>query len=299
MTVNNELGTVQPVEEIGALVKGQGNILFHTDAVQAFGKVPVDPGKWNADLVTVSSHKIHGPKGIGALYIRKGIHIEPYIYCGGQERGMRSGTENTPGIAGFGLAAEMAHNSFRERVQAMEKARKISLEGIKAEIPDVTINSPEAVFSANEKDAEMADCNNQRTSRHNAKVGTGRRKPNAKAKSRKQKQKNLRAPYAARNTECEFSGMPRRRCCSTPWSSRTFTCPPAPPAPPRKREAGCWRRPASPPLSLTAPSASASANSIQWSRWTTFCRVKESGFCHETINAAILIKKHIDGVEID
>ena len=103
MAVNNELGTVQPVEEIGGLVKERANILFHTDAVQAFGKIPVDPAKWKADLVTISSHKIHGPKGVGALYIKKGLHIEPYIYGGGQEGGMRSGTENTPGIAGFGL----------------------------------------------------------------------------------------------------------------------------------------------------------------------------------------------------
>jgi cysteine desulfurase len=150
MAVNNELGTVQPTEEIGTLLKAKGDILFHTDAVQAFGKVPVDPQKWKADLVTVSSHKIHGPKGIGALYIKKGLHMEPYIYGGGQERGMRSGTENTPGIAGFGLAAEMVHDNLHERMQAMERARNYLLEGIKAEIPDIRINSPEAVFGVKE-----------------------------------------------------------------------------------------------------------------------------------------------------
>lgn len=123
MAVNNELGTVQPVEEIGIMVKDRANILFHTDAVQAFGKMLVDPAKWKADLVTISSHKIHGPKGVGTLYIKKGLHIEPYIYGGGQEGGMRSGTENTPGIAGFGLAAEIGHNNLRERILAMGKAR--------------------------------------------------------------------------------------------------------------------------------------------------------------------------------
>ena len=155
MAVNNELGTVQPVEEIGGLVKERANILFHTDAVQAFGKIPVDPAKWKADLVTISSHKIHGPKGVGTLYIKKGLHIEPYIYGGGQEGGMRSGTENTPGIAGFGLAAEIGHNNLRERILAMEKARNYLLEGMKAEIPDIRINSPEAVFGDKEVGSEL------------------------------------------------------------------------------------------------------------------------------------------------
>ncbi len=146
MAVNNELGTVEPSEEIGALVKSKGDIIFHTDAVQAYGKIPVDPEKWRADLITVSSHKIHGPKGTGALYIRKGVHIEPYIYGGGQERGIRSGTENTQGIAGFGLAADIMQRNMDERVEAMEKARAYLLGGIKAEIPDISINSPEPVF---------------------------------------------------------------------------------------------------------------------------------------------------------
>lgn len=157
MAVNNELGTVEPLEEIGALVQSKGGILFHTDAVQAYGKIPVNPEKWRADLLTVSGHKIHGPKGTGALYIRKGVHIEPHIYGGGQERGIRSGTENTPGIAGFGLAADIMHRNMDERVGAMEKARGYLLAGIKAEIPDITINSPESVFGMKDGSREKND----------------------------------------------------------------------------------------------------------------------------------------------
>ncbi len=147
MTVNNELGTVFPIEEIGTLVKNKGDILFHTDAVQAYGKMTVDPVKWNADLVTVSGHKIHGPKGTGALFIRKGVHINPHIYGGGQERGIRSGTENTPGIAGLGLAAEIMSSNLQERIRSMEVCREYLLSGLKAEIPDIGINSPEEVFT--------------------------------------------------------------------------------------------------------------------------------------------------------
>ena len=147
MAVNNELGTVEPVEEIGNLVKSRGDILFHTDAVQAYGKMETDPDKWKADLMTVSGHKIHGPKGIGSIYIKKGVHIEPLIYGGGQEKGIRSGTENTPAIVGFGLAAEMMHGNLSNRIRTMAKVRTYLLEGIKAEIPDITINSPEGVFT--------------------------------------------------------------------------------------------------------------------------------------------------------
>lgn len=103
MHVNNEVGTVQPIEEIA---KQKGRALFHTDVVQSFGKIPV-PMK-GIDLLSLSGHKIHGPKGAGALYIRKGIHLPPLIHGGGQEKNLRSGTENVPAIAGLGLAAEMA-----------------------------------------------------------------------------------------------------------------------------------------------------------------------------------------------
>lgn len=156
MAVNNELGTVEPIEEIGDLVKSKGDILFHTDAVQAYGKVEMAPDKWKADLMTVSGHKIHGPKGIGAIYIKKGVHTEPLIFGGGQEKGIRSGTENTPGIAGFGLAAEIMHGNLNNRIRTMEKVRGYLLEGIKAEIPDIRINSPETVFNS-EKSAGKQD----------------------------------------------------------------------------------------------------------------------------------------------
>ncbi len=146
MTVNNELGTVAPVEKIGALVKSREGVLFHTDAVQAYGKMPIEIDKWNAHLVTISGHKVHGPKGTGALYVRKGIRIDPYICGGGQERGLRSGTENTPGIAGFGLAAEIMQGDLEQRILTMEKVRSYLLEGIKEEIPDIRVNSPEGVL---------------------------------------------------------------------------------------------------------------------------------------------------------
>ena len=150
MGVNNEAGTILPIGEIAAL-KDQYNrqhktdILLHSDAVQAFGKVPVDlKGAYKGvDFLSVSGHKIHGPKGIGGLYIRKGIHLPPFLSGGGQERHMRSGTENTPGIVGFGKAAEMGMADFPGRTEAMKKARTRLLEGLLAEIPDIRINSPQ------------------------------------------------------------------------------------------------------------------------------------------------------------
>ena len=101
---NNEIGTIQPISEIGKLAKEKG-IKFHTDAVQTFGKLPIDVEEMNIDLLSMSSHKIYGPKGVGALYLRKNTKITPLIDGGGQENGLRSGTENIPGIVGFGKAA--------------------------------------------------------------------------------------------------------------------------------------------------------------------------------------------------
>ena len=150
MGVNNEAGTILPIGEIAALKdqhnrKHKTDILLHSDAVQAFGKVPVDlKGAYKGvDFLSVSGHKIHGPKGIGGLYIRKGIHLPPFLSGGGQERHMRSGTENTPGIVGFGKAAEMGMADFAGRTEAMKKARTRLLEGLLAEIPDIRINSPQ------------------------------------------------------------------------------------------------------------------------------------------------------------
>lgn len=146
MGVNNEVGTIEPIKEIVQIKndynKANGtDILFHTDAVQAFGKLPTLSN--GVDMISVSGHKIHGPKGIGALYIRKGLMIEPYLIGGGQEKHMRSGTENVPAIAGFGQAAKMAKDNFVNRMQNMAMVRNYLLDGIKTEIRDIKINSPE------------------------------------------------------------------------------------------------------------------------------------------------------------
>ena len=146
MTVNNETGTVMPIREI-ADIKDRFNkehgceILFHTDAVQAYGKIPLSLK--GIDMMSVSGHKIHGPKGIGGIYIRKGVSLPPYLIGGGQERNMRSGTENTPGIAGFGRAIDISFENFYSRVNSMKEARDRLLEGIRSEIKDIVINSPE------------------------------------------------------------------------------------------------------------------------------------------------------------
>ncbi|MCI8608216.1 MAG: cysteine desulfurase [Firmicutes bacterium] len=150
MGVNNETGTVMPMKEIGQLKEkynrdhGTG-ILLHCDGVQAFGKVEVNvKGNYqDVDFLSVSGHKIHGPKGIGGLYVKKSIHLPPFMLGGGQEKHMRSGTENTPAIIGFGKAVELMTKDFAGRTAAMEKARKTLLEGIQSEIRDIRVNSPE------------------------------------------------------------------------------------------------------------------------------------------------------------
>lgn len=146
MGVNNEVGTIQPVREIcelkETLKKENGfDTLVHADMVQAFGKIPVNIK--NLDMMSVSAHKIHGPKGMGALYVNKGINIEPYLIGGGQEKHMRSGTENVPAIAGFGEAAAFAASGLAQRTENMRKARKYLLDGIKSEIKDIKINGVE------------------------------------------------------------------------------------------------------------------------------------------------------------
>lgn len=136
---NNEVGTIQPIEEIGILCN-QKNILFHTDAVQAIGKIPIDVKKLGIDLLSISSHKIYGPKGIGALYIKKGIVIDPVILGGGQERGLRSGTENVANIVGFGKACELAKNNLNENLQTLKNLRDYLIKKVLDEIPHVTLN---------------------------------------------------------------------------------------------------------------------------------------------------------------
>ena len=115
MLVNNEIGVVQDIEKLVRVVKGfNDGIVFHTDAIQAYGKIPIRPKKWGVDLMSVSGHKIHGPKGTGFLYIRDGLKTHPYIHGGGQQKNRRSGTENVPGIAGLGLAAESSDSNIHD-----------------------------------------------------------------------------------------------------------------------------------------------------------------------------------------
>lgn len=139
MAANNEIGTLQPIAEIGKIAREAG-ILFHTDAVQAVGAIPVDVNAWNVDLLSLSGHKLHAPKGVGALYIRKGVRISNLIYGGAQERGLRAGTENLPAIVGLGKAIELAVSelpAYGERVSAL---RDKLINGILEKIPDVCLN---------------------------------------------------------------------------------------------------------------------------------------------------------------
>ena len=140
MTVNNETGAIMPIREIADMAHKAG-ALMHTDAVQGYGKVNMRG--IDADFISVSGHKIHGPKGIGALYARKGINLPPYIVGGGQERNMRSGTENVPAIAGFGTACELMEKDFANANANMAKVRQYLLDGIRTQIQDIRINSPE------------------------------------------------------------------------------------------------------------------------------------------------------------
>ena len=139
MHANNEIGTLQPIEEIGKIAREKG-IKFHTDAVQSFGKVDVDVEKLNVDLLSLSSHKINGPKGVGALYIKKGTRVVPLIHGGGQERGIRAGTENVPGIVGFGKACELAVNQLDEHYKKLSAIRDELIEKVLTKIPEAYLN---------------------------------------------------------------------------------------------------------------------------------------------------------------
>ncbi|MCI6711481.1 MAG: cysteine desulfurase NifS [Anaerovoracaceae bacterium] len=139
MYVNNEVGSVQPITEIGAIAKKHG-VLFHTDAVQALGNVPIDVKTMNIDMMSMSSHKIYGPKGIGAIYIRSGVNLPTYIHGGAQERKKRAGTENVPGIVGFGKAAELACQNFNTHVAHVSKLRDHFVDRVLNEIPYTYFN---------------------------------------------------------------------------------------------------------------------------------------------------------------
>ena len=136
---NNEVGTIQQISEI-AKICNEHKVLFHTDAVQAVGKIPIDVKELGIDLMSISSHKLYGPKGIGALYIKNGIKIDPIILGGGQEHGLRSGTENVANIVGFGKACEIAKNNLNENISYVEKLRDTLVEKVLNDIPEVTLN---------------------------------------------------------------------------------------------------------------------------------------------------------------
>lgn len=139
MMVNNEVGTIEPIAELAAVAKKHG-ILFHTDAVQALANVEIDVKALGVDMMSLSAHKIYGPKGIGALYIRKGLRISNYLHGGGQENGRRAGTENLAGIVGFGKAAELAKAQLSEHIAHCRSVRDYLVKRIIDEIPDTFVN---------------------------------------------------------------------------------------------------------------------------------------------------------------
>jgi cysteine desulfurase len=139
MFANNEIGTLQPVKEIGAIAK-KHNVLFHTDAVQAYGQIPIDVNDMNIDMLSASAHKLNGPKGIGFLYIRKGVKIRSLIHGGAQERQRRAGTENVPGIVGFSKAVEIAVATMKERTEKELMLRDLLMKRVLEEIPFVRVN---------------------------------------------------------------------------------------------------------------------------------------------------------------
>lgn len=146
MHVNNEIGSVQPVALIGSMLKARdARILFHVDAIQSFGKFAVNPGKMKIDLLTISGHKIHGPKGIGALYVQEKLRLKPLVEGGGQERDIRSGTENIPGIVGLGLAAELIEKERLSQLESLRTLKAWFMEEVQRQIPEVKVNGPESV----------------------------------------------------------------------------------------------------------------------------------------------------------
>ena len=139
MAANNEIGTLQPIAQIGALAHSKG-ILFHTDAVQAFGQIPIDVQDMQIDLLSASAHKLHGPKGVGFLYVRKGTGISSFLHGGGQERGKRAGTLNVPGIVGAGEAARIAQQTLRQRMEKVSGLRDHLIRRVLEEIPLAGLN---------------------------------------------------------------------------------------------------------------------------------------------------------------
>lgn len=139
MAANNEIGTIEPIAELGAVAREAG-VLFHTDAVQAYGHIPINVDKQNIDMMSASGHKVNGPKGIGFMYIRKGIKIRSFVHGGAQERSRRAGTHNVPGIVGFGKAASLAMEHMDERIEYETKLRDHLIERVLKEIPHSRLN---------------------------------------------------------------------------------------------------------------------------------------------------------------
>lgn len=139
MFANNEIGTLQPIKEIGEITKEKG-IYFHTDAVQAIGNIPIDVNDLNIDLLSLSAHKFNGPKGVGALYVRRGVKIETLLHGGAQERNRRAGTENVAGIVGLGKAIEIATNDIEKKNKQLIELRDMIINGLVERIPDTRVN---------------------------------------------------------------------------------------------------------------------------------------------------------------
>lgn len=139
MTANNEIGTIEPIAEIGKIAKEHG-VLFHTDAVQAFGHIPMNVDEMNIDMLSASGHKLNGPKGIGIMYIRKGVKIGSFVHGGAQERQRRAGTHNVPGIVGIGKAVELARDNMKERMEYETKLRDHLISRVMEEIPYAKLN---------------------------------------------------------------------------------------------------------------------------------------------------------------
>ena len=139
MFANNEIGTIEPIEEIGKIAKKYG-VLFHTDAVQAYGQIPISVEELGIDMLSASGHKLNGPKGIGFLYIRNGVRVRNLIHGGAQERSRRGGTENVPGIVGFGVAVKRAIRTMKDRAAKEISLRNYLIQRIEAEVPYCRLN---------------------------------------------------------------------------------------------------------------------------------------------------------------
>ena len=143
MHINNEIGSIQPIPQISAILQDRNpNIIFHVDAVQSFTKLHLSPKDQGIDLLSISAHKFHGPKGVGALYLREGIFLEPLIRGGGHEKGLRPGTENTPGIWGMALAAKLSYENRKEKLGKMQSLKKQFITSLEAEFPWIRLNGP-------------------------------------------------------------------------------------------------------------------------------------------------------------